>query len=266
MSLLDSLVTVEYHNKKYTVAGIQHSNNIIPILLDREIYKTIRKLNKRWYINDKNHIYCIHNQNNTDNMNIVYLHEVVMRLNPEVNKNLINKRPIIHINKIHFDNRMENLQFDVPNKDHSKNTRKKHRIIDLDKYNINVNNLPTYMWYLKPDQTHGDRFVIEFPNGISWRTTSSKKVSLRYKLEEAKKYLRYMKVQRPDLFDAYSMNGDMTAQGHRLLREYNMMIGKAGYTMGTKIEKDNTDMILEPDISDLTSTEIEMLDEFNPTI
>jgi hypothetical protein len=263
MSLLDGLVTVEYHNKKYTVAGIKHSNNTIPILLDRDIYKTIKKLDKRWYINDKNHVYCLHSQEGTDIMSPIYLHEVVMRLNPDANKNLINKRPIIHINMIHFDNRIENLQFDTPNKDHSKNTRKKSRIIDLSKYGIDVDNLPTYMWYLKPDQTHGDRFVIEFPNGINWRTTSSKRVSLRYKLEEAKKYLRYMKMQRPDMFGAYSMNGDMSTQGHKLLREYNMMIGKAGYTIDKDIN-DNTNMFLEPDVSDLTNTEKEMLDDFYP--
>jgi hypothetical protein len=263
MSKLDSLITVEYHKNRYTVAVIQHANNKIPILLDRNIYKIIKRLNKKWYINDKNHVYCLHTQKDENTAYPVYLHEVVVRFSPEINTNHINQKPIIHINNIHFDNRIENLQFDVPDKNYSKNTRKKSRIINLMQYGIDVNNLPTYMWYVKPDQSHGDRFTIEIPNGISWRTTASKKVSLRYKLEEAKKYLRIMKSERPDMFEEYSMNGDMSCTGLRLYREYNMMIGKAGFEIDKPIV-DRTNQFLIKDISDLTNFEIYLLQIFDP--
>lgn len=263
MSKLDSLVTVEYHNHRYTVAVIQHAGNKIPILLDRDMYKVIKRLDKKWYINDKNHVYCLHTQDGGETTYPVYLHEVVVRLSPGIDTNHLDKKPIIHINNIHFDNRIENLQFDVPDKDYSKNTRKKSRIINLKRHGIDVKNLPTYMWYLKPDQSHGDRFAIEFPNGISWRTTASKKVSLRYKLEEAKKYLRFMKTERPDMFEAYSMNGDLTGTGLRLYREYTMMIGKAGFAIDNP-NVDKTDLFLVKDTSDLTNFEIYLLQNFDP--
>ena len=278
MSKLDSLITVEYNKKKYTVAIIQHINNKIPILLDREIYKIIKRLDKKWYINDKNHIYCLHTEVNSETETYpVYMHEVVIKLllkKPELaphgvsigsalNIKYLNKRPIIHINNIHFDNRIENLQFDIPDKEHSKNTRKKSRIINLKKYGIDVNKLPTYLWYLKPDKSHGDRFIIELPNGFTWRTTSSKKVSLRYKLEEAKKYLRFMKSKYPDTMKEYSMNGDLTAVGTKLYNSYNMIIEKAGFIIDKPLN-DNTQKCLNKDTSDLTDFEIYLLENFDP--
>ena len=255
---------------------IQHADNKLPILLDRDVYKIIKRLDKKWYVNDKNHVYCLHDQTGSGSgernaLTQVYLHELVIKLNPHQSRSgtvpvtgvPVIGVPIVHINNIHFDNRIENLQFDVPNKEYSKNTKKKSRIINLRRHGIDVDVLPTYMWYLKPDQSHGDRFAVEFPNKISWRSTASKKVSLKYKLEEAKKYLRFMKQERPDLWDQYSMNGDLTGQGFRLYREYNMMIGKAGF-MIDRPNIDKTDSFLIQDTSDLTNFEIFLLHCFDP--
>lgn len=259
MSELQGLLTLEYHKNRYTVATLKYSSDtIIPILLDREMYKKIRNLNKKWYINEKNHVYCFHNQNGKVNSYPVYLHEIVMKLN----KKYLNK-PIIHINNIHFDNRIENLQHDIRNKDHSKNTKKKNRTIDLSEHGIQVDALPTYLWYLKPDSSHGDRFNIDVPGQIHWRSTSSRKVSLKYKLEESKKYLRHIKKTRPDIFESFSMNGDMTSTGNRLYKEYMMMIKKAGFTMNNP-ENNRTDEFLRQSTSNLSTFEIYLLHNFNP--
>lgn len=259
MSYLENIITLEYHNNRYTVCHIMRGDQKIPILLDKDIFKIIRSLQKRWYINDKNHIYCVHNRN------IIYLHEVVVKLSKDTDNENFQGVPILHINNIHFDNRLENLQFDVPNKDYSKNMQKKKRIINLKRYGIDVNQLPTYLWYIKPDNSHGDRFAIEIPNEISWRSTSSRKVSLRYKLEEAKKYLRYMKQVRSDIFESYSMNGDLTQVGVRLYKEYRSMVKKAGFNIDDPpINK--TDKLLAPDTSDLTDFEIYALHTFDPNM
>ena len=278
MSKLESVVTVEYHKNRYTVSTIQHSGNTIPILLDRDVYKTIKRLDKKWYINDKNHVYCFHNID--DETYPVYLHEVVMRAAKKSNgggsstcggnasasghkKSSSIERPIVHTNNIHFDNRTENLQYDTTDKNHSKNKRKKSRTINLSKYNINVDALPTYTWYVKPDASHGHRFSVELPNGKSWRSTASKRVSLRYKLEEAKKYLRYMKETDKKIFETHSMNGDLTSVGLKLYGEYAMMIRKAGFMIGDPVT-DRTDLYLEQDTSDLTNFEVYLLQNFNP--
>lgn len=264
MSTLESILTLEYHEKRYTVAYIMHSNNKIPIVLNREIYKLIKRLDKRWYINDKNHVYCMHGKDGNESYQ-VYLHDAVMRLADRLlNRNDIQNSSIIHINNIHFDNRIENLQYDTIDKDHSKNSKKKRRTIDLSHHGIEVEKLPTYIWYVKPDISHGDRFAIEIPNAISWRSTASRKVSLRYKLEEAKKYLRHMKDMHSDLFKNYSMNGDLTATGLTLYDEYRMMIGKAGFTMADP-PMNNTDIFISPDTHDLTDFETFLLYSFDPT-
>jgi hypothetical protein len=263
MSKLESLVTVQYHKNQYTVVGIAHTGHKIPILLDRPVYKIIKRLDKKWYINDKNHIYCMHYRDNA--WRPIYLHDIVVKLHLRTNhqENDEYGKPIIHINNIHFDNRIENLQFDVQDKDYSKNTKKKRRTIDLSEHNIKANDLPTYMWYLKPDNTHGSRFVVEIPDQLSWRSTASKKVSLRYKLEEAKKFLRHIKEIRPDIFNEYAMNGDLTDHGARLYQEYHQMIKQAGFTMNVPVQG-NTDLFLIQNTTDLTNFEVYLLHNYNP--
>ncbi|VBB18233.1 hypothetical protein YASMINEVIRUS_696 [Yasminevirus sp. GU-2018] len=262
MSKIESIITLEYHKNRYTVAYIERGEDKIPIVLDRDVYKTVKGLNKRWYINDKNHIYCLHSRDGSEHYP-VYLHEIVVKLSKDTDFENMRGVPIIHINNIHFDNRLENLQFDIPEKDYAKSTKKKRRIINLTRHGINVDTLPTYLWYLKPDKSHGDRFAVEIPNVLSWRSTASRKVSLRYKLEEAKKYLRYMKLVTPKIFEDYSMNGDLTGTGLRLYKEYRSLIAKAGFEMNEP-NVNNTDLFLAPDTSDLTDFEAYLLNSFDP--
>lgn len=225
MSTLESIITVNYKQKMYTVAKIKCGQNDLPIALDREIYKELKKLNKKWYVNDLNQIYCLHQINGKSFQ--IYMHNVVMKIaNKSEYKNGV---AINHINNIHLDNRINNLQFDLPNKNINKSIKKKKRTIDLSNSNINVDDLPTYIWYAKPDKTHGERFIIEIPNIIQKRTSSSKKLSLRYKLEEAKKYLRHVQKHMPEISNQYSMNGDLTMDGAILRAEYLALIKKAGY-------------------------------------
>lgn len=256
MTTLNSLISVDYRNSRYTIVGINHLNYILPIVMDRHIYKIIKKLNKKWYINDKNHIYCIHFNNNNEYH--LYLHELIMRTQ---NRHIT--KPIIHINNIHFDNRLSNLQYDYTDKEYSKNIKKKKRTIDLKKYNIDVDNLPTYIWYIKPDKTHGDRFMIDIPDEIKWKSTSSKKVSLLYKLEEAKKYLRNIYLKHPDIITHYSMNGDLSQKGLKLFNDYRIIISSAGFTIDTP-PNDNTDKYLQENTDKLSDFEKYALENFNP--
>jgi hypothetical protein len=260
MSKFEKLTNVEHNKKIHTLVSMNHLGQKIPILFDKQVYKIIDKLDKKWYVNDKNHVYCMHMKNGESYP--IYAHEIVAKLG--MTKENSQRVPIIHINNIHFDNRLENLQYDIVEKDHSKNTKKKKRTIDLNKHNINVESLPTYVWYLKPDKTHGSRFIVDIPNETSWRSTASKKVSLRYKLEEAKKYLRHTQEKRPDIFETYSMNGDLTARGLKLYKEYRKIIELAGFTMD-RMPNNNTQKSLVEDISDLTEFEEYLLHSYEPS-
>lgn len=287
MSNLDSVANIEYDKRYYTVVILTHLGNEIPILLDRLIYKIIKQFGYHWYVNDKNHVYAIrpYIYKNEHREEYIYIHDMVMRLGNLGILNMLNtsqrknstseiikymrsalllsgdtdiKYPIIHINRVHFDNRYANLQYDIPGKVCAKNTKKKKRTIDLEKYGISVQELPTYVWYLKPDRSHGGRFCVEIPNEISWRSTSSKQLSLRFKLEEVKKYLRFLKRQRPDIFDQFCMNGDLSRSGKILIEEYGKMIEKVGYTIPISVIN-RTDQFIKKDLSDLTSEEIYIL-------
>jgi hypothetical protein len=258
MSDLERIITVELHDKKYSVVGINHNGNNIPIVLDHEIYKIIRHIKRKWYINDRNHVFCFDYKNG--DKYVIYLHDIVMKLYEKQN---YVKRPIVHINNIHFDNRIENLQYDSQSKDYSKITKKKRRTIDLSEYHINVDDLPTYLWYLKPDKTHGERFIVEIKDYISWRSTSSKRLSLRYKLEEAKKYLRHIKAKMPQIFEIYSMNGDLTKYGLQLYEDFYKIIKIAGYTMNLP-SINNTDWFIQKDTSGLSRFEIFILNNYEP--
>lgn len=259
MSELKKLITVKNNGKQYIVVSIKHATNTVPIVLDLSTYKYINRLDRKWYINEKNHIYCV-NEKGGDSYQI-YMHDIVMRINIG---NEHSDKPIIHINNIHFDNRFENLQFDVRDKDHLGNKKKKRRTINLDEYGIDVDELPTYIWYLKPDKSHGSRFVVDIPNSLSWRSTSSKKVSLRYKLEESKKYLRYMMRIQPNIFKKYSMNGDLNKHGLRLYNEYRSIIKLAGFAMN-RMPNNNTDYFLKENVRDLNNFELYLLRSFDPT-
>jgi hypothetical protein len=48
---------------------------------------------------------------------------------------------------------------------------------------------------------------------LKWKTTSCDKLSLKYKLEEAKKFLRQYKQRNPEEFMKNSMNSDLNANG-----------------------------------------------------
>ena len=95
---------------------------------------------------------------------------------------------------------------------------------------------------------------------VKWKTPSSKTLSLRYKLEEAKKYLRQLKLNRCDLFDNYSMNGDLNITGQLMLKSFYKIAFANGFTHLKVINLcDQTNEFLKEDLSYLTNEEIDML-------
>lgn len=245
-----------------TIVSINHKNKKFGILFNKKIYDIIKKLDYNWLINDKSIIYT--KKENSD----IYLHDIVMYINSKLNKKKIINKPIIHINRNYFDNRIENLDYDKTDKINKKNLKKKKRTIDLSSYGINTNDLPTFLWFNKSDNHHGDRFFIKIGN-ISWKSTSSSKVSLNYKLEESKKFLRNLKIKNKDIFNKYSMNGDFTDFAINLLNEYNEICDKFKLTK-FNVSKyiNNTDKFLEENTSMLNKFEKNLLkiNNFNDKI
>lgn len=218
---------VRYKNKHYAVINIKYQGINLPVLIDWQDINTIKNLKKRWRVNKFGFVSCNYTYDGIDKE--VFLHELIMGLKMYDNEDKILEKPIVHLNKINLDNRRDNLMYDTTDKELHKNLVKKRRTIKLPTNSgIKTEEIPTYVWYMKPNGSHGERFMVQVDD-IKWKTTSSKKLSLRYKLEEAKKYLRELRKERPELFEEYSMNGDFTKEGGNLMDSYYSIVEKAGY-------------------------------------
>jgi hypothetical protein len=257
MVILDKPKLVNHNGKSYVIFDYKQN---IPIIIDADIYNVILKLNKSWNINDKYFVVANYKLNDGSNKEIT-LHDIVMMT---IEKDKYKYKPIVHINKLGFDNRYENLMYDEVNKDINKNMRKKKRTIELpEECGFDVKKIPTYIWYLKPDNTHGERFVVNIGD-INWKTTSSNTFCLKYKLEEAKKYLRYLKTKRLDLFEDYSMNGDLNKKGIELLKSFDQIVRNHGYKINLDDVRTNTGDLLAEDTNGLSQAEKYILKKYSP--
>jgi hypothetical protein len=108
----------------------------------------------------------------------LYLHNFLMKPGPN--------QAVQHINKNGLDNRRENLRI-VEDSVASIGHAKKKRNVELPPMcGIKPEEIPKHIWYVQANGYHRDRFAIEFKTeGILWKSTSSKEVSLKEKLEQA---------------------------------------------------------------------------------
>jgi len=258
------------------IINMPYKQNNLPVILDKNVFDFIGT-NYDFYINDT---LAVYSRIKTDNGYVdVPLHEIVMKYNEKLNgvngdtnrvngntngvngdTNRVNgdtNKPIIHKNRINLDNRYENLMYDTQDKDIKKNLEKKERIINLKGAGINANNLPSFVWYLKPDSSHSERFMVKLDT-INWKSPSSKDLSLRYKLEATKKFLRDKIKENPVLLKKFSLNGDLNDIGLGLRKSfYNMIhqVGNGKYKKFQMKENDSTLNILKEDLRGLTSYE-----------
>jgi len=244
---------------KYVVINAKYKNTYdIPILLDAKDSAYIKSLNKSWKCANNGTVYMSYESG--DISQDIYMHEIIMALKLKDNNSKRKSCPIIHINRIGIDNRRINLIYDTNDKDINKNLRKKKRIITLpEDSNISPNELPTYVWYMKPNDSHGERFIVSISD-IKWKSSSSKHLSLRYKFEESKKYLRNLKITNPHIFDDYCMNGEFTKQGKQYADDFFSIIDSHGYSYNNStIHDDLTHRYLKENLDGLTDDEIVLL-------
>lgn len=245
---------VLYEDNEYGIMEIIYKDYKLPVLLDWDDYKYIKKLDFKWHCNINGLICYSYKSEN------YYLHDLVMQLkNKELGiKN--QKKTVLHNNKLGLDNRQDNLMYDTTNKDYNKNINKKKRTLVLSSESgIDPDSIPTYIWYMSPDSTHGERFNVKIGD-VSWKSSSSDKLSLKYKLEEAKLFMRTLFQYRKDLLEENSMNNDYTLEGKELSHTFYDIIHTAGYTyIKRDVPENNTLKLLQPDYTGLDEEEKELL-------
>ena len=121
----------------------------------------------------------------------LYLHNLLMKPRPQ--------EAVQHISKNGLDNRRENLR--LVDLGTLNNQTKKRRNVELPPLcGIRPEEIPKHIWYVQANGYHRDRFAIEFKTeGILWKSTSSKDVSLKDKLADAKKHLDLLYESFPHL-------------------------------------------------------------------
>ena len=189
-------------------------SKIVPFVVDAKYAEQIANLNKKWYYKKSCGAIGCHHGNKE-----LFLHDLIWNL-----KNGESPRFIRHINLISLDNREANLQEEYANM----KKRERKNILPVG-CPISPQEVPTYVWYHRATQQRGARFSVEIPELPKWKTTGSRKLSLSYKLEEAKKFLRYLKRFKPQVFKNNCMNGEYTEDGKKMLKSFYGILRKAGY-------------------------------------
>lgn len=183
---------VSYNNKEYVVGIIQYKGTDVQFVFDRDDFEKVEK--RPWHLSSGKYIGSTFYLDGGVKLEL-YLHNLIMNRNAFNGKG--QKETVDHINRNGLDNRKENLRIVSQSQQNINQPKKKRNVILPEGCPIKPDEIPKHIWYVRAQGQHGDRFAIEFKTeGICWKTTSSKAVSLKQKLEQAK-------VKLAELYDQY---------------------------------------------------------------
>jgi hypothetical protein len=205
---------VEYDGKSYTVCTVYRNSEPIQFVFDKDDEEKVKS--KFWHCTSVGYIASSSKEKS------ILLHRFILNKLDFPGKGTTIS--VDHINRNPLDNRKENLRI-ISQTEQNLNQKKKPRnIVQLpENCGINSDDIPKHVWYIKSNKSHGDRFAIEFKTeNIIWKTTSSKKVSLLEKLNEAKQKLLEFYKEYPYLDPN---NPEKVYQENKLNESFEKIIG-----------------------------------------
>jgi len=187
--------TVTYNGRGYVVGAIQHNGSVIHTVFDAEDYQKVSNY-PSWHVTATSYISTT--VRHDGKRKALYLHNLIMGILTFNGKGQTTS--VDHISRNGFDNRKENLRI-VSQTEQNLNQRQKPRHIELPAdCGVGIDEVPKHIWYVKAHGLHGDRFAIEFKSeNLVWRSTSSKVVPTRQKLEQAINKLHELYAAYPHL-------------------------------------------------------------------
>jgi len=188
-----------YNKKDYTVGTVLFNGEPVEFIIDKDEFYKINGI--ALHVSSGAYIASTFYTEERIKKEL-YIHNLIMDRDLFQGKG--QKETVDHINRNGFDNRKENLRI-VSQADQNINQKKKKRGVILpEDCGIKSEDIPKHIWYVHPNGLHGDRFAIEFKTeDILWKSTSSKKVTLLEKLEQAKTKLAEFYIKYPYLNPTY---------------------------------------------------------------
>lgn len=217
---------VTYNNKKYTVCYCSHSDKgDILFIIDFDKKENI--ITKKWhYRPESKYISRTHIMDDGSSKQL-YLHCYLMNV-PFDNGHEIS---IDHINQIGRDNRLENLR-ELSQSHQNINRRKFIRKIELPEgCGINPQDIPTNIYYKKPEGLHGDRFYIEIKYSdppFRYFSSSSKNIDLQTKLQQTILKLEQYKKENPEYTNILNEINNQQRRND-LRKSFNEILKLSGY-------------------------------------
>ena len=248
---------VEYYNTKYIVCKIKYKEETKLFVVDYKNFDKIKYL--EWHTIPAGYITTYFKIKRSTI--VIFLHNLIM------NKITFNGKgqhlTVDHINRVPSDNRKVNLRIINQSEQNFNRIRNEKKIILPDNCNINADDIPRCVTYRKIRGTHGECFEILISNfngkNLQWTTATSITLSLKFKFEHAKKYLRYLKETYPDEFNKHHIEKNYNDQEVELIDSYNKILEMSKFsTDHTKIIPNNKNY-LDENLTGLSDYEIQTL-------
>jgi len=201
----------------------------IPKLFVIDESDKIKVINKRWYLSNVGYIAKQIILNN-DRKRLM-LHNYIMNRMEFPGKGPLES--IDHINRIKTDNRKENLRL-ISQSEQNINQGMRRSKLSND-CEIRSEDIPRYVRYCKNHGRYADRFCIDLHRNAElklkrWYSSENKKLSLRFKLEQTKKYLRYLKQKYPIKFNKLCIEYEYFDDVLQSRKDYNAILKLSGYS------------------------------------
>lgn len=185
--------------------------------------------------------------------NNIYMHDIIL---PDKGDKTID-----HINRITTDNRRENLRYATQSLQNQNKNKTIRKCILPDNCGIDPQEIPTFIYYLKPNVAHGDRFSIEIGRKgeqvfYYFRSSSSKNMSLKLKFEMTKKKLRNIISNNQEYFNNRIFSIKCSDKEKQLTKEYIEILSLANITYEEPFKYNNN---VQENLTGLTEEEIQIL-------
>ena len=184
---------ISHGGVEYTIGSILFKENLVEFLVDRADWAAIKDY--AWHYSSNMLATTVTDP--VTGKREVYLHTMLLAPSPT--------EIVQHISGNGLDNRRCNLRrVDKAQASQSQRAKKKRNVELPPLCGIEPDQIPRHIWFVQANGYHRARFAIEFKTEkVLWKSTSSKQVSLKEKLDQATAKLAELYVQYPHLDPAH---------------------------------------------------------------